>query len=111
MERIPNPETASESSNFRLRRVDPPEDYVQFFEKIVLVEKLREVRALIGFTRITSARDFDTPFELPQEQRAPLTRRDPSWVPASETRGEGIFFQFSETAYPTMDGEDQGLRR
>ena len=27
-----------------------------------------------------------------------LSRRDPTWIPASETRGEGIFFQFSEKA-------------
>lgn len=93
-----NPESAQESRDFRLRRADPPEGYEPYFEKIVLVEKLREVRALIGFTRLASARDFDSPFELPEEQRAPLSRREPTWVPASETRGEGIFFQFSEAA-------------
>ena len=78
--------------------VPPPEGYSAFFEKIVLGEKLREVRALIGFTRLESAYDFDTPTELPTDLRAPLSRQMPSWVPASEIRGEGIFFQFSETA-------------
>jgi len=91
-----NPESAQEGRDFRLRTVEPPDDYAQFFEKIVLAEKLREVRALIGFTRLASARDFDTPFELPEEQRAPLSRQQPTWVPSSEIRGEGIFFQFSE---------------
>ena len=70
----------------------------KYFEKIVLVERLREVRALIGFTRIESPRDFDSPLEVPPERRMRLSRRDPTWVPASETRGEGIFFQFSEKA-------------
>ena len=78
--------------------VVPPEGYTVFFDKIVLAEKLREVRALIGFTRLESAGDFDTPQELPPDQRAPLSRQTPTWVPASEIRGEGIFFQFSETA-------------
>jgi hypothetical protein len=63
----------------------------------VLVEKLREVRALVGFTRIVSPRDFDSPAELPPEQRAKISRKDPTWLPACETRGEGIFFQFSES--------------
>jgi MrfA Zn-binding domain len=80
-----------------LRTVDPPPDFTKYFEKIVLVEKLREVRALVGFTRIMSPRDFDSPADLPPENRARISRKDPSWVPACETRGEGIFFQFSES--------------
>jgi hypothetical protein len=38
----------------------------------------------------------DSPFDVPPERRMRLSRRDPTWIPASETRGEGIFFQFSE---------------
>lgn len=91
-----NPSKAKEGRTFKLRTVDPPPDFAQFFEKIVLVEKLREVRALVGFTRIMSPRDFDSPADLPPERRARISRKDPTWVPASETRGEGIFFQFSE---------------
>lgn len=92
-----NPTSAKESRTFKLRTVDPPEDYAQYFEKIVLVEKLRQVRALVGFSRIMSPRDFDNPADLPEERRAVISRRKPTWLPASETRGEGIFFQFSET--------------
>jgi hypothetical protein len=33
----------------------------------------------------------------PRRQRAKISRKDPTWVPACETRGEGIFFQFSES--------------
>ena len=62
------------------------------------MEKLREVRALIGFTRIESPRDFDSPLDVPPERRMRLSRRDPTWIPASETRGEGVFFQFREKA-------------
>ena len=72
--------------------------YEAYFERIVLAEKLREVRALVGFTRIESPRDFDSVEEFPQEKKAPLSRRQSTWVPACETRGEGIFFQFSEAA-------------
>ena len=93
-----DPASAPESKDFKLRSVEPPPGYERFFERIVLVEKLREVRSLVGFTRIESPRDFDSPFELPKEKRAPLSRKKPLWVPASETRGEGIFFQFAESA-------------
>lgn len=93
-----NPSTAQESKDFRLRAVDPPEGYEAYFERVVLVEKLREVKALVGFTRIESPRDFDSADELPPEKRAPLSRQKPTWVPACETRGEGIFFQFRESA-------------
>jgi hypothetical protein len=93
-----NPNPLLNSPNFRLKVVEAPEGYTGFFDKIVLAEKLREVRALIGFTRLESAGDFDTPTELPAELRAPLSRQKPTWIPASEIRGEGIFFQFSEAA-------------
>jgi hypothetical protein len=92
-----NPTKATESRTFKLRTVDPPTDFTTYFEKVVLVEKLREVRALVGFTRIISPRDFDSAADLPPEQRARISRQAPTWVPASETRGEGIFFQFSES--------------
>ena len=93
-----NPSKAMESRSFKLKPVDPPEGFLQYFEKIVLVEKLREVRALVGFSRLMSARDFDTAADLPEDRRAPISRKKPTWIPASETRGEGIFFQFSEAA-------------
>jgi len=92
-----NPLKANPNRTFKLRPVDPPLDFTSFFEKIVLVEKLREVRALVGFTRLMSPRDFDDAAKLPPQHRARISRRDPTWLPACETRGEGIFFQFSES--------------
>ena len=66
--------------------------------KVVLAEKLREVRALIGFTRIESPGDYTELGDFPKEQRVPLTRTAPKWVPTSDVRGEGVFLQFSEDA-------------
>jgi hypothetical protein len=91
-----NPSSAIESRNFKLRSVEPPPDFVKYFDKVVLIEKLREVRSLVGFTRIISPRDFDNPGDLPESRRAEISRKKPTWLPASETRGEGIFFQFNE---------------
>lgn len=82
---------------FQLRPVAPPTHYEAYFSKTVLVERLREVRALIGFTRIQSPGDFDDTGEIPPEYRVPLSRTDPRWVPASEVKGEGIFLEFHES--------------
>ena len=91
-----NPESVENSPNFQLRIAAPPERYSPYFEKIVLAERLREVRALVGFTRIESPSDYDNPAAFPENQRATLSRTKPTWIPASETRGEGLFFQFKE---------------
>jgi hypothetical protein len=92
------PDPARNGRDFQLRPVDVPKAYKKAFEKVVLVERLREVRALIGFTRVSSPGDFSEPVELPPERRAPLCRAKPKWVPTSEVRGEGIFLQFAEPA-------------
>ncbi|MEJ7637274.1 MAG: DUF1998 domain-containing protein [Singulisphaera sp.] len=91
--------------------MEPPADYAASFDKIVLVEKLREVRALVGFTRLMSPRDFDSPAEVPPENRAMISRKDPAWLPACETRGEGIFFQFSESAIQAWVGRNHAYER
>ena len=65
---------------------------------MVLVERLREVRALVGFTRIGSPGDFNDAPEVPGDRQVRIARRPPRWVPASEVRGEGIFIRFDEAA-------------
>ncbi|MCK9902171.1 hypothetical protein CC117_29425 [Parafrankia colletiae] len=82
------------TDDFALRR-DPdgvPPRLTRFYADVVQAERLREVRALTGFTRL-DAPDPDDP-EL--VVRAPLTRGPATWVPATEVRGEGIFLRVSE---------------
>lgn len=92
-----DPASAEKGRDFQLRIVQPPKKYAKYFEKVVLAERLREVRALVGFTRIESPSDYDNPAAFPPNQRARISRTQPTWVPASEIRGEGLFFQFKET--------------
>ena len=56
--------------------------------------RLREVRALVGFTRLAAPERGD----LQPVRRVPLTRGATEWVPAVEQRGEGIFLQLREDA-------------
>lgn len=93
-----NADTSLNSADFWLTPVAPPKGYESYFSKVVLVERLREVRALVGFTRIESPGDFVETGEIPEDFWAPLSRQEPKWVPATEVRGEGLFIQFSEPA-------------
>jgi hypothetical protein len=91
-----DPENAPRTKDFRLQEVVPPERFQKYFDRIVLTERLREVRALIGFTRIESPGDYEDPSEFPDDQRMSISRFKPKWVPANEIRGEGLFIQFNE---------------
>lgn len=88
------PDPSKSTTDFELTPVAAPIGYEAFFEKVVRVERLREVRALVGFTRIDSPGDYSDPSDIPAELRAPLSRNAPAWVPVSEVRGEGLFLHF-----------------
>lgn len=75
------------------RAVPVPEGWESFIERVVLVERLREVQALLGFTRIESPYE-----EEGEERRVPLARGTPEFLPAAEVHGEGVFIQLREQA-------------
>jgi hypothetical protein len=66
-------------------------------DRLVLIHRLMEVTAQIGFTRFeASSTNIDGELDL-DITLAPLSR-EPSWLPAVQNRGEGIFISFSPTA-------------
>jgi hypothetical protein len=72
-------------------------------KRVVLVHRLREVVAQVGFTRFESL-SADINGELPDElslniKAAPLAR-DADWLPAVENRGEGVFLLFDASKLP-----------
>jgi hypothetical protein len=89
------------SDDFALRR-DPdgvPAELKGCYADVLQAERLREVRALIGFTRL-DAPDPDDPDLV---TRAPLARSAATWVPASEVRGEGIFLRLPAELLSTWE--------
>lgn len=84
------------SDDFLLRPVDVPEGYSSLIQQVVLVERLREVRAMVGFTRLDAVGELTDPDLSIQIDPVPLSRQPPTWVPTTEVRGEGIFIQFEE---------------
>src|SRR5579884_333775 len=106
-----HPDPSLDTADFRLRPVGAPTAYATLLEQVVLVERLREVRALVGFTRIESPGDFDALGDVPPDRRAPLSRRPPTWLPAVEVRGEGLFIQFAEEAIQAWLGRGDAVEQ
>jgi hypothetical protein len=84
------------TEDFCLRPLDPPGRYAPFVDQVILVERLREVRAMVGFARLDAVGELTDPDLNIQITPAPIARQPPTWVPAAEVRGEGIFIQFNE---------------
>ncbi|MCC7359021.1 MAG: DUF1998 domain-containing protein [Anaerolineales bacterium] len=93
------------TDDFRLQPVVPPPQFAAAIQQVVLVERLREVRAMMGFTRLDSFGELNDPDLEEMTEPAPLSRRAPAWLPASEVRGEGLFIQFHEHALARWLGQ------
>ncbi len=84
-----------------LNKVDaPPAALASWFDLIGAVSRLREVRAMAGFSRIEP---YTTGAErvadaIQSGHVAPLSKTPRSWLPAAEIRGEGIFLRFRTDA-------------
>ncbi len=89
-----------EGADFYARRLvlaSPRPKVLEAVDRVVLVHRLREVAALVGFTRF-EAEAPDVDGELSLDVRRAALSREPSWLPAVENRGEGFFIAFKETA-------------
>jgi len=84
-------------SHFFARRIAAPArksiEARRYIDRVVQVHRLREVRALVGFTRFEApvtnqAGDLDLEIGV---HPAPLASHK-QWVPAVENHGEGVFF-------------------
>jgi len=64
-------------------------DLENFFDKLVVVEKLVETRALTSFSRVTPVSSF-------QNGACSISREESSWLPAIDATGEGIFLTLDQ---------------
>jgi len=84
---------------FEARREIVPAELEEYISSIVRVVRLREVRALTGFSRIY-------PPGPDAVSIAPLSLEKKDWLPAIEVRGEGIFMALSEKGVREWEGRD-----
>lgn len=76
-----------QNTEFEIRPTLPPPELAGWLERVVRATRLREVRALRGFTRVFP------PLPGQENRVARISSRSLSWLPAVENRGEGIFVQ------------------
>ncbi len=85
---------------FRNFIIDLPETLLPWFDLVGAVSRLREIRALAGFSRVE-------PYPVSADKVAdairdgyvaPLSKTPKNWLPAAEIRGEGIFIRFRTDA-------------
>lgn len=94
-EALTNASPRQDWPHFLANPVDAPTSFSTFFKRVLLVERLREVNALLGFTRVESADEKDA--EAKKSDIASLcSDNKPTWVPVSEVHGEGIFIEFDQ---------------
>jgi len=90
--------------HFMSRRVDSPKPFSEYFHSVVLIERLREVNALLGFTRVEAPEEMQDGADRPS--MAPLSDGSPEWIPVSEVHGEGVFIRFDEKKISTWMTRD-----
>lgn len=88
--------------HFLGRKVEAPKAYEDKIANVVLLERLREVNALVGYTRVEAPEESSNPDERPA--MADLCRGKPEWIPVSEVHGEGIFIRFTEEEIAEWEG-------
>ena len=87
-----NGSAGSTSPHFDAEPISSPPAFTGLIAGVTLAHRLREVNALCGFTRISSPEPGEGFPTAPLE-----SSRAPTWVPAVENRGEGVFLQLDET--------------
>ena len=94
-------------SDFVCLRRDVPDGFESLISDVRKVTKLREVRALQGFTRLDGAPDPSGPMQ----KLCPLSPTHLHWLPAIEVIGEGVFIAFRRKALDEWASEDLPSRR
>jgi hypothetical protein len=82
-------ENSSEQDFVCIPANDPGRYSAETFENIMMVKRLRVVKALTSFSRI---KGFQA--GTPEEYLSPLFAEKTDWLPAIEVVGEGVFFEF-----------------
>ena len=83
----------SNKKHFKAEEEPLPEYMKRYFSRVIRITRLREVRVLLGFTRV-DAPDPDAD-EQPNIVKLSKGKTD-RWLPAAEVNGEGIFIEFNK---------------
>lgn len=94
------PKSSLDSQDFKIEIQDIKEYSIYGLKNVVLVKRLREVRALVGFTRLNPPDQTVMGVNQSQSGKSKLVNlkeKECDWYPAYEVRGEGIFIEFDKS--------------
>lgn len=74
-----------------------------YFSNLVQVSRLKEVRALKGFRRVSAA--------LSKGAVAPLSKTRLEWLPATVVWGEGVYFELNHEAVKAWEHQENVMAR
>lgn len=104
---------AGPKSEFEVSVRDVHARYEDKLELVVAATRLREVRALRGFTRLDSVPDLGERTDVSDLDvtLAGLGSKDIDWLPGIDFRGEGIFLKLSDAALHAWESRPQVARQ
>ena len=85
---------------FKTAPADVPDQFPEI-RGVTLVERLRQIVTVTGFTRINPP-DAESDTHI-----APLSSKPPQWLPAAENRGEGIFLSLDHAAVEAWESRPE----
>lgn len=88
-----DPAYASNKKHFKAEEDILPSTLKPFFSRVIRITRLREVKVLLGFTRVDAPDpDADEQTNIVYLNKGKSVR----WLPAAEINGEGIFIEFNK---------------
>lgn len=65
-------------------------EYTHIIDRVISIDRLTEVTAMVGFSRLTANQGID------DKNLVPISRIKKDWLPGIEQKGEGIFIKFNQ---------------
>ena len=81
-----------DNDDFARESTDITEYHLPYIANISLIHKIREVQALLGFSRLYPVESMNS--KNTKAKPVSIRDKDMDWYPAYEVRGEGIFIEF-----------------
>ena len=104
--RVGRAETGADDQ-FVARGGKVPPELGDFVQEVVMVDRLREVRVLDGFTRLLPPGLDDAG----EDRTAPIAKSNLGWLPAMEVRGEGLFINLATSELERWEGQGDVIVR
>ena len=101
----------TEYDDFKRVGTDIKKYNIPFVKKISLIEKIREVQVMLGFSRITPFSTSLIADGSSNSKFVSIKKRGDNWYPGYNVYGEGIFIEFDEKSINAWRSENSILEK